>query len=70
MTIQEAVELIEYMDIALKLDCDSAVIKKKTYRVLKKLLKSRYRKSQFLLRKLHTIFKPAFVNIAALIVNT
>lgn len=29
MTIQEAVELIEYMDIALKLDCDSAVIKKK-----------------------------------------
>lgn len=69
MTIQEAVELIEYMNIALKLDCDSAVIMKKTYRLLKKHLKSRYLKNRFLLRELHTIFKPNFANIVENLAN-
>lgn len=37
MTTKEALKLVEFMDIALKLDCDSAVMKKETLQSIKEV---------------------------------
>lgn len=60
MTIQEAVELIEYMNIALKLDCDSAVIMKKNLQSVKEVAKKQIPKKPISFKRTAHDFQTGF----------